>query len=43
MDLIIWLGVCAVVGLAVWLAAPFHQRRFDACALAAREGNGDRS
>jgi hypothetical protein len=24
MDVIIWLGVCALVALAVWLAAPFH-------------------
>jgi hypothetical protein len=43
MDVIIWLGVCVVVGLAVWLAAPFHQRRFDARALAAKEGNADPS
>jgi hypothetical protein len=26
MDVIIWVGVCASVGLAVWMAAPFHQR-----------------
>ena len=29
MDLILWLGIAAVVVLAVWMAAPHHYRMID--------------
>ena len=29
MDLLLWLGIAAVVALAVWMAAPHHYRIID--------------
>ena len=29
MDMFLWLGIAAVVGLAVWMSAPHHHQMID--------------
>jgi hypothetical protein len=29
MEILMWFGVCAVVALLLWAAAPHHQRMID--------------
>ena len=29
MEMLTWLGACAVVAVLIWIAAPHHQRMID--------------
>ena len=42
MDMILWLGIAAVVALAIWLAAPHHHRMIDDRDVSFDESQQDR-